>query len=53
MVDSTPTHNTHGDPGGDEAADTASGGAPEERDSPDLPDTTDADGRPLDNPSGG
>lgn len=45
------THNTQGtpDPGtnADEEADTASGGAPEQ------PDTTDDQGRPVDNPSGG
>ena len=39
--------NTQGTPGDDMEADTASGGAPEE------PDTTDANGRPVDNPSGG
>jgi len=38
--------NTQGTPGQDEEADTASGGAPEK------PDTTDDEGRPLDNPSG-
>jgi hypothetical protein len=46
---STPNeHNTQGTPGTDEEADTASGGAPEE---PDI--TTDEDGKPVDNPSGG
>ncbi|MFF2632796.1 hypothetical protein ACFVR6_07965 [Microbacterium sp. NPDC058021] len=40
-------HNTQGTPDGDIEADTASGGAPE------LPDTTDEKGRPVDNPSGG
>ncbi|HEX5730849.1 hypothetical protein [Microbacterium sp.] len=38
--------NTQGTPGEDEEADTASGGAPEK------PDTTDDEGRPVDNPSG-
>ena len=41
------THNTQGVPGEDEDADTASGGAPE------MPDTTDENGAPVDNPSGG
>ncbi|WP_168770890.1 hypothetical protein [Orlajensenia flava] len=36
--------NTHGTPGDDESADTASGG---------NPDTTDANDAPVDNPSGG
>jgi hypothetical protein len=40
-------HNTQGTTGADEEADTASGGAPEQ------PDTTDENGRPVDNPSGG
>jgi hypothetical protein len=40
------TSNPRGTPGEDEEADTASGGAPEE------PDTTDGEGRPVDNPSG-
>lgn len=39
--------NTQGVPDGDVEADTASGGAPEQ------PDTTDDQGRPVDNPSGG
>jgi hypothetical protein len=39
--------NTPGTPGDNEEADTASGGAPEK------PDTTDENGRPVDNPSGG
>lgn len=39
-------HNTQGVPDGDVEADTASGGAPE------LPDTTDENDRPVDNPSG-
>ena len=38
--------NTHGTPDHNPEADTASGGAPEE------PDTTDENGRPVDNPSG-
>ncbi|MGF2949088.1 hypothetical protein [Microbacterium alcoholitolerans] len=74
---SDPKKNTHGTPGPDEEADTASGGAPEDPDtSKDLnisedPDTsedpgsgkdtdeiledqtTDEDGKPLENPSGG
>jgi hypothetical protein len=41
--------NTQGTPGPDEDADTASGGAPEESD--DI--TTDDDGTPVENPSGG
>jgi len=41
------TQNTQGTPDGDLEADTASGG------SPDQPDTTDDDDRPVDNPSGG
>ncbi|MDQ1128305.1 hypothetical protein [Microbacterium sp. SORGH_AS_0888] len=46
---STPDgHNAQGTPGDDEEADTASGGAPE---APDV--TTDENGRPVDNPSGG
>lgn len=40
--------NTHGAPGEDEEADTASGGAPDEPDT-----TTDEKNRPVDNPSGG
>ena len=39
--------NTQGTPNEDEAADTASGGAP------DAPDTTADEDRPVDNPSGG
>jgi hypothetical protein len=42
-----PQQNTHGTPDGDVEADTASGGAPE------SPDTTDENGMPVDNPSGG
>ena len=38
--------NTQGTPGENAEADTASGGAPEK------PDTTDDEGRPLENPSG-
>ncbi|MFT4211123.1 MAG: hypothetical protein QM626_04555 [Microbacterium sp.] len=45
--------NTHGTPDGDQDADTASGGAPEPRGTPDENDTTDENGRPVDNPSGG
>jgi hypothetical protein len=54
--------NTHGTPGPNEEADTASGGAPEEP-TPDETspgeeelleeETTDEEGRPLENPSGG
>ncbi|QNA93587.1 MULTISPECIES: hypothetical protein [unclassified Microbacterium] len=48
--------NTHGTPGPDEEADTASGGSPD--DTPDTDqvleeETTDEDGKPLENPSGG
>ncbi len=39
--------NTQGTPGDNEEADTASGGPPEK------PDTTDENGRPVENPSGG
>lgn len=51
-------HNTHGTPGPNEEADTASGGAPEEPDDTSTDDilddeTTDDDGKPLENPSGG
>jgi hypothetical protein len=53
MTHDESTHNTHGDPGADEEADTASGGAPDDSGSPDLPDTTDDKGMPVDNPSGG
>lgn len=54
--------NTQGTPGVDEEADTASGGAPEQPDeSSDQQDvqstlddqTTDDEGKPLENPSGG
>ncbi|WP_431071880.1 hypothetical protein [Microbacterium phyllosphaerae] len=49
--------NTHGTPGGDEEADTASGGAPEEssKSTDEIleDETTDEDGKPLENPSGG
>ena len=48
--------NTQGAPGPDEEADTASGGAPD--DGPDTEvvleaETTDENGKPLENPSGG
>lgn len=51
-------HNTHGVPGPDEEADTASGGAPEAPDHTSTDDvlddeTTDDEGKPLENPSGG
>lgn len=42
-----PTHNTQGVPDEDAEADTASGGAPEPAD------TSDDDGTPVENPSGG
>lgn len=51
--------NTQGTPGADEEADTASGGAPEEsgasEDTEDMlaDETTDDQGKPLENPSGG
>jgi hypothetical protein len=50
--------NTQGTPGVDEEADTASGGAPEESDHQDSDQnesdhTTDEDGTPVENPSGG
>ncbi|WP_460772579.1 hypothetical protein [Microbacterium sp. GXF7504] len=64
---STPTHddehNIQGTPGGDEEADTASGGSPDSGTGDAASDgsagsaagteTTDDEGRPLDNPSGG
>lgn len=48
--------NTQGTPGPDQEADTASGGAPD--DGPDTEEvleteTTDENGKPLENPSGG
>ncbi len=46
-------HNTQGTPGEDEEADTASGGAPDDSGSAAGTDTTDEQGLPLDNPSGG
>ncbi len=52
MSQNEPTHNTQGTPDEDMEADTASGGAPEEPDKIDLPDTTDENDRPVDNPSG-
>ncbi len=45
--------NTPGTPGADEEADTASGGAPEDTDEVIEDETTDEEGRPLENPSGG
>lgn len=49
--------NTQGTPGADEEADTASGGAPddggESTDDVLERETTDDDGKPLENPSGG
>lgn len=50
MTEKNPVHNTQGHSDGDVEADTASGGAPEER--IELPDTTDENDRPVDNPSG-
>ncbi|MCP1430417.1 MULTISPECIES: hypothetical protein [Microbacterium] len=50
--------NTHGTAGAGEEADTASGGAPDESTSTSTDEiiedeTTDEDGKPLENPSGG
>jgi hypothetical protein len=45
--------NTHGTPGGDEEADTASGGAPEQADEATTEHGLDDDGTPVENPSGG
>jgi len=45
--------NTQGTPGPDEEADTASGGAPEQADQKTTQHTTDDDGTPVENPSGG
>ena len=51
--------NTHGTPGPGDEADTASGGAPEDpgagKDTDEILEdqTTDEQGRPLENPSGG
>ncbi|MFK4761896.1 hypothetical protein ACI3KS_13245 [Microbacterium sp. ZW T5_45] len=50
--------NTQGTPGADEEADTASGGAPDDGGSGDTDEvleqeTTDDEGKPLENPSGG
>jgi hypothetical protein len=45
--------NTHGTPGPNENADTASGGAPDDTDEVLDEETTDDEGRPLENPSGG
>ena len=45
--------NTHGTPGPDEQADTASGGAPDDADQILEDETTDDEGKPLENPSGG
>ncbi|MBF4562143.1 hypothetical protein ITJ43_08315 [Microbacterium sp. VKM Ac-2870] len=46
------THNTQGTPDEDMDADTASGGAPDKPDRIALPETTDENDRPVDNPSG-
>ena len=45
--------NTHGTPGDNEEADTASGGAPKDTEEILEDQTTDDEGRPLENPSGG
>lgn len=45
---SDPPQNTQGEPNQEVEADTASGGAPEDQDL-----TTDENGAPVDNPSGG
>ncbi|WP_417512440.1 hypothetical protein [Microbacterium sp.] len=45
--------NTHGTPGPNEEADNASGGAPEDADEVLERETTDDEGKPLENPSGG
>ncbi|MGP6171304.1 hypothetical protein ACTU6U_05285 [Microbacterium sp. A196] len=47
--------NTHGTPGPDEEADTASGGTPDEPDKviEQESESTDDEHRPLENPSGG
>lgn len=51
--------NTQGTPGADEEADTASGGAPDDAGTPEdaeevlEEETTDDEGKPLENPSGG
>lgn len=47
-----PTHNTQGVPDEGAEADTASGGAPEPSEGTDD-ETTDDDGTPVENPSGG
>lgn len=47
-----PKHNTHGTPGGEVEADTASGGAPEDPDNGTVPGTEEQDA-PVENPSGG
>lgn len=45
--------NTQGTPGAEEEADTASGGAPEDPKQVLEDETTDDEGRPVENPSGG
>ncbi|WP_186324472.1 hypothetical protein [Microbacterium paludicola] len=45
--------NTQGTPGADEEADTASGGTPDNPEELLEEETTDDEGRPLENPSGG
>ncbi|GGM56129.1 hypothetical protein [Microbacterium saperdae] len=45
--------NTQGTPGPDEEADTASGGAPDSTEEILERETTDDDGTPVENPSGG
>jgi hypothetical protein len=54
MDTSNEEYNTQGTPDGNEEADTASGGSPDSASADqDLPDSTDENGRPVDNPSGG
>ncbi|MBZ4486865.1 hypothetical protein LQ938_03045 [Microbacterium sp. cx-55] len=50
MVDQHSAKNTHGDH--DPETPEAPDGAPLTSDSPELPDTTDENNRPVDNPSG-
>lgn len=45
--------NTQGTPGADEEADTASGGAPDDAENVLEDETTDDEGNPIENPSGG
>lgn len=50
MVDQDPTKNTNGDD--EQKVPTGENGAPLTSDAPELPDTTDENNRPVDNPSG-